>query len=118
MTVIPGERDIERRRNIHGKDGTHLFPHPEQYEPRRSRWTAWERAYAAHLDRHKELIRNPEPVDSDPQVVADLFLHIEHLKTIIEKEKRLIAVIREKLAAGAELDEKDTASLRRITRDR
>lgn len=115
MTKLPGDRP-ERSRNFHGSKGEHLFPHPRTYEPRRSCWSAWERRYAEHLDRHKELADNPEPMDSDPKVVADLFAHIECLEKIIEKEKQLIRALREKFAQGSELDEKDATALRRITR--
>jgi hypothetical protein len=115
MSILPGDRP-DRQKNFHGKDGRHLFPHPAQYESRRSCWTAWERRYAAHLDRHKELTSNPEPMDGDPQVVADLFAHIEHLKLIVEKEKQLITAIRQKVAAGAEVDDQDEKAIRIITR--
>lgn len=115
MSSLPGDRP-ERERNFHLKDGTHAFPHPSTYEPRRSLWSASERRYAAHLDRHAELAKNPEPMDGDPQVVTDLFAHIEHLKLIIEKEKLLIIALRQKQAAGAEPDDKDVKAVRMITR--
>lgn len=105
MTHLPGDRP-ERQKNFHDKDGHHLFPHPETYEPRKSAWTTWDRRYAVHLDRHRELLANPEPQEGDPKVVADLFLHIEVLKQIIDKEKRLINAIREKYAAGGEVDDR------------
>ena len=66
----------------------------------------WERRYAAHLDRHRELVKNPEPVDGDPEVVLTLFRHIELLKSVIDKEKLLILALREKIAAGGEVDGK------------
>lgn len=109
MTEIPGERKAELRRNFHGSKGEHLFPHPEQYKTRRSRWTAWERAYAAHLDRHRELIENPEPQPGDSKLILDLFAHIEHLKKIIEKEKLLITALRQKAARDGEGDDRDVA---------
>jgi hypothetical protein len=115
MSVLPGDRP-DRQKNFHGKKGEHLFPHPASYEPRRSLWTAWDKRYAAHLDRHQELAANPEPMDGDPQVVTDLFLHIEHLKLIISKEQQLITALRQKAAAGAEPDEKDIQAIRIITR--
>lgn len=105
MTKLPGDRP-ERQKNFHDSQGHHMFPHPETYA-RRSEWTAWDRRYAAHLDRHRELIRNPEPMDGDPQVVLDLIAHREHLQSIIEKEAQLIRAIREKVAAGAEADDMD-----------
>ena len=116
MSEIPGEHRLEHRRNFHGTRGEHLFPHPATYEPRKSQWTGWERAYAKHLDRHKELAANPEPQKGDPQVVTDLFAHIEHLKQIIGKEQQLIIAIRQKYAAGAEVDEKDERVINQITR--
>lgn len=105
MTKLPGDRP-ERQKNFHGTKGEHLFPHPAEYLPRKSEWSAWDRRYAAHLDRHRELVRNPEPVDGDPEAVTSLFRHIEVLKIIIEKEKLLIIALREKVAAGGEVDEK------------
>lgn len=115
MSSLPGDRP-ERQRNFHDKDGTHLFPHPESYEPRTSRWNTWEKRYAAHLDRHQELARNPEPMEGDPDMVGALFAHIGHLEQIIAKEKQLIITLRLKLAAGAPLDEVDVRSIKVITR--
>lgn len=115
MTEIKGERALEHRRNFHGAKGEHLFPHPETYA-RRSEWTRWDRAYAAHLDRHRELIDNPEPQDDDSQVILDLFVHIETLQKIIAKEKRLIAVLRERAAQYPEADELELEGLRRTIR--
>lgn len=112
MSNIPGERAIEHRRNFHGADGKHLFPHPETYA-RRSEWTRWDKAYAAHLDRHKELLDNPEPQDGDPQIVLDLFAHIETLRRIITKEQRLIHVLRERAAQYPEADAMDLPELRK-----
>jgi hypothetical protein len=115
MSEIPGERRAELRRNFHGTRGEHLFPHPATYA-RRSDWTAWERRYAAHLNRHKELTDSPEPQPGDPQVVTDLFAHIAILEQVIAKEKKLIAAFREQAAAGGEPDEKDARAVRIITR--
>jgi len=115
MSQLPGDRP-DRQKNFHDKNGTHLFPHPAQYESRRSLWTAWDRRYAAHLDRHKELASNPEPMEGDHPAVLALFAHIEHLKLIVEKEKTLITTLREKAAAGAELDEKDIQAIKLIVR--
>ena len=117
MGVLPGDRP-DRQRNFHGKDGTHLFPHPEQYETRRSAWTAWDRRYAAHLDRHKELATNPERMEGDHPSVLALLDHIDHLKLIIEKEKQLVIALRQKLAAGADLDDKDVSAVKMIVRSR
>lgn len=105
MTKLPGDKP-DRQRNFHGTRGEHMFPHPDQYEPRRSRWSAWEKRYAAHLDRHRDLVSSPEPVDGDPEVVTSLFRHIELLRSIIDKEKLLILALREKVAAGGEVDGK------------
>lgn len=105
MGTLPGDRP-ERAKNFHDKDGGHLFPHPETYA-RRSEWTSWDRRYAAHLDRHRELIKNPEPVEGDPKVVRDLFAHIAVLESIIEKEKKLIHLLRERAAAGGGPDDVD-----------
>jgi hypothetical protein len=117
MGVIPGERKPELRRNqFHAKDGTHLYPHPNTYEPRRSLWSAAERRYAAHLDRHAELATNPERMEGDHPAVTALFDHIDHLLLIVEKERKLILGLREKAAAGAEPDEKDVKAIRMITR--
>lgn len=116
MSSLPGDRKLESRRQFHSKDGTHLFPHPDTYEPRRSRWSTWERQYAAHLDRHAELATNPEPMDGDPKVVTDLFQHIGILLEIVEKEKQLIITLRQKQAAGAEPDERDIKAVRMIVR--
>lgn len=116
MSVLPGDRP-DRQRNFHDrKSGVHLFPHPEQYEPRRSAWNAWERRYAAHLDRHKELARNPEPMDGDPEVVRTLFSHIAVLRSAIEKEQKLIIALRQKAALGADVDGKDGEDIRRMLR--
>lgn len=109
MTKLPGDRP-DRHRNFHGAGGEHLFPHPSEYMAR-SQWSAWDRRYAAHLDRHKELATNPEPVDGDPEAVVSLFRHIELLKSIIAKEKLLILAVREKIAAGGEIDEKSITRL-------
>lgn len=111
MSDIPG---MKNRRNFHGTKGEHLFPHPRHYSPRKADWTAWDRAYAAHLDRHAELAENPEPMEGDPPVVVSLFAHIELLKSIIAKEKMLIAAVRQKLAAGAEPDDKELDEVRRM----
>jgi hypothetical protein len=113
MSKLPGDRP-DRQRNFHDKDGTHLFPHPSSYEPRRSLWSAWERRYAAHLDRHQELAANPEPMDGDPQVVTDLFRHIEMLEQIVAKEKKLIIALRQKAAMGADVDDKDGADAKAV----
>lgn len=106
MTHLPGDRP-ERQKNFHDKDGHHIFPHPETYELRKSYWTSWDRRYAAHLDLHRELLKNPEPVEGDPAAVLALFEHIGKLEQIIAKEKLLILAIREKYAAGGEVDEKE-----------
>lgn len=116
MGAIPGERKPEHWRNFHGARGEHLFPHPETYA-RRSEWTAWDRRYAAHLDRHKELAASPEPMEGDPEVVVSLFAHIESLERIIEKEKKLILAVRQKMAAGAEPDDKELEAVRRVLRE-
>jgi hypothetical protein len=113
MSVLPGDRP-DRQKNFHGKDGTHLFPHPAQYETRRSLWSAVEKRYAAHLDRHQELASNPEPMDGDPEVVTSLFQHIERLEQIIEKEKKLIIALRQKAAFGADVDDKDGADAKAV----
>lgn len=117
MTTLPGERPLEHRRSFHGPKGEHRFPHPRTYEPRRSAWSTWERRYAEHLDRHAELAANPEPMEGDPPVVVSLFAHIEALKAIIEKEKMLITAVRQKLAAGAEPDDKELDEVRRVLRE-
>jgi hypothetical protein len=106
MGQIHGERPREFRRNFHGTKGEHLFPHPETYA-RKSEWTSWDRAYAAHLDRHRELIDNPEPMPGDSEAVRALFDHIEHLTETIAKEKQLIIALRQRDAQGAEGDDKD-----------
>lgn len=103
------------RKNFHDSRGGHLFPHPETYA-RRSDWTTWDRDYARHLDRHRDLIRNPEPMKSDPQVVTDLFTHIEHLKAVIKKEQQLITALRQRAAAGGEGDDLETGEIRRVLR--
>jgi hypothetical protein len=115
MSKMPEDRP-ERQRNFHGTRGGHLFPHPAQYEPRKSAWDTWERRYAAHLDRHKELADNPERMEGDHPAVLALFDHIDHLQLIIEKEKQLIRALREKQAAGADPDEKDITAIRQIVR--
>ena len=101
----------------HNADGSHRHPHPSTYQPSKSYWTGVERRYAAHLDRHQELVDNPEPMKGDPEAVTALFNHIEHLKLIIEKEKQLITAIRQKMAAGAELDDKDEKAIKLIVRN-
>lgn len=115
MTKLPGDKP-ERQRNFHDQRGLHIFPHPETYEPRRSAWTAWEKRYAAHLDRHKELAENPEPMDGDPKVVTDLFSHIALLEKIIRKEKQLIIALRQRAAQGAEPDPLMEQDIRRTLR--
>lgn len=117
MTHLPGDRP-ERSRNFHGSKGEHLFPHPSVYEPRRSAWTAWDRRYAAHLDRHQELIDNPEPEPGDSQVITDLFAHIECLEQTVKKEKQLIRALRQRAAVYPEADDADLGLLpRRIRQD-
>lgn len=114
MSTLPGDRPS----NFHGKDGQHMYPHPSAYESRRSLWSASERRYAAHLDRHAELATNPERMESDHPSVTALFDHIEHLKLVIEKEQQLIIVLRQKQAAGAEPDDKDVLAIDLIVRRR
>lgn len=115
MTHLPGDRRV-RGQLFHDSRGRHAYPHPETYEPRRSMWTTWERRYAAHLDRHKELIENPEPEPGDSQVITDLFAHIRHLEKIIDKEKQLIRALRERAASHPEADEADLGALHRRIR--
>jgi hypothetical protein len=110
MGQIPGERPREFRRNFHGPKGEHLFPHPETYA-RKSDWTGWDRAYAAHLDRHRELVTNPERMDGDSDAVRALFDHIECLTETIAKEKLLIVALRQRDARGAEGDDKELSSV-------
>lgn len=111
MGTLPGDRP-DRQRNFHDQRGRHLFPHPETYESRSSRWNAWEKRYAAHLDRHQELIRNPEPMEGDLPAVASLFEHIAVLEQIIAKEKQMIIALRERAAEHPEADEADLPGLR------
>lgn len=113
MSRIEGMKD---RKNFHDSKGQHLFPHPETYA-RRSEWTTWDREYAKHLDRHRELISNPEPMKGDPQVVADLFAHIEHLKAIIKKEQQLITALRQRAAAGGDGDDRETHEVQRVLKE-
>lgn len=115
MTQLPGDRP-ERQRNFHGADGRHLFPHPRTYEPRKAAWTAWDRRYAAHLDRHKELVQNPEPMPGDAPAVIALFEHIAHLELIIAKEKQLITALRQRAALYPEADELEMPELRAAIR--
>lgn len=110
MSKLPDHPD---RGKWHGADGTHLFPHPGQYESRKSLWSAQERRYAAHLDRHKELADNPEPMDDDPDVVTALFAHIDNLQAIIAKEKKLIIALRQRRAMGATIDERAVSDVLR-----
>lgn len=108
MTAIPGERVLEHRRNFHGTRGEHLFPHPESYA-RRSDWTRWDRAYAAHLDEHRRQATDPSPLPGDGPAVTALFEHIESLTAIIAKEKLLIVALRQKAAQTPdEMDELDS----------
>jgi hypothetical protein len=104
MTRLPGDRP-ERQKNFHGADGRHLFPHPRAYATRKSEWTAWDRRYAAHLDRHKELVDNPEPQPGDSPAVLALFDHISEQQSIIAKEKQLIHVLRQRAAEHPEADD-------------
>lgn len=113
MGDIPG---MKNRKNFHDSKGEHLFPHPETYA-RRSEWTAWDRAYADHLDRHRELIANPEPMEGDPEAVQTLFLHIEHLRSIIKKEQQLIHTLRLRAARPGGVDDRDTEEIRRLVRE-
>jgi hypothetical protein len=113
MGLIEGMPD---RKNFHDSRGHHLFPHPETYA-RRSDWTTWDREYAKHLDRHRELIANPEPVKGDPEAVVALFAHIEHLRAIIKKEQQLILALRQRAAAGVEGDDLETREIRRALRE-
>lgn len=106
MTKIPGERPLEHRRSFHGPKGEHRFPHPRTYEPRRSAWNTWDRRYAEHLDRHAELVLNPEPMPGDPPAVTALFEHIDVMKAIIEKEKQLIRALRQRAAQAPESDDR------------
>lgn len=106
MTRLPGDRP-ERQKNFHGADGRHLFPHPDSYNVRKTEWTAWDRRYAAHLDRHRELVENPEPMDGDTPAVTALFEHIAHLESIVAKEKQLIVALRQRAAQHPEADESE-----------
>lgn len=117
MSTLPGDRP-DRQRNFHDKDGRHMYPHPSTYESRKSLWSAVERRYAAHLDRHRELATNPERMEGDHPAVTALFDHIEHMERIIEKEKQLVIALRQKLAAGADLDDRDVSAVRMIGRSR
>lgn len=111
MGTLPGDRP-DPQRNFHDSGGQHRFPHPDTYEPRRSRWSTWEKRYAAHLDRHRELSTNPEPMDGDSETVAALFEHIGVLEQIIAKEKKLIIALRQRAAEHPEADEADLPGLR------
>lgn len=115
MSVLPGDRP-DRSRVYHDKDGRHLFPHPSTYESRKSHWSAVERRYAAHLDRHKELVENPEPMQGDAPAVTALFEHIAHLELIIVKEKQLITALRQRAALYPEADELEMPELRAAIR--
>lgn len=95
MSKLPGQRD---HAFWHNPDGGHRHPHPETYEPRRARWSALEKAYAAHLDMHRKQATDPDPLPSDGPAVQALFEHIEHLQAIIAKEKLLIVALRERAA--------------------
>lgn len=97
MTRLPGDKP-DRQRNFHGARGEHLFPHPETYEPRRSRWNAWEKRYAAHLDAHRQQATDPSPLPGDGEAVLALFAHIERQEKIIAKEKLLIVALRQRAA--------------------
>lgn len=113
VTRLPGDKP-DRQKNFHGADGRHLFPHPGSYHVRKAEWTAWDRRYAAHLDRHKELIENPEPVEGDTPAVTALFEHIAHLEQIVKKEKQLIVALRQRAALYPEADESEAE--RRVVR--
>lgn len=116
VTRLPGDKP-DRQKNFHGADGRHLFPHPGSYHVRKAEWTAWDRRYAAHLDRHKELIENPEPVEGDHPAVVALFEHIASLEQTISKEKRLIIAIRQKAAQDREVDEVELRQVQKILRE-
>lgn len=99
MSKAPGRPD---RAFWHDPDGRHRHPHPSSYEPRRSRWTAVEKAYAAHLDWHEKQATDPDPLPGDGPAVQALFEHIENLKKIIAKEKLLVVVLRQRAAQNPE----------------
>lgn len=117
MTRLPEDKP-ERERSFHDRMGNHVHPHPRTYTNRKADWSAWERRYAAHLDRHLELVENPERMEGDHPAVLALFDHVEHMRKIIEKELLLIRALREKFAAGGELDDKDTRAVKMIVRSR
>lgn len=115
MTLLP--ENPEKGGHWHGTRGEHLFPHPAQYESRKSLWSAHERRYAAHLDRHHELAVNPEPMPDDHPAVVALFEHIASLEKTIEKEKLLITAIRRKAAQGREVDSLELLETQRVLRE-
>lgn len=113
MSVLTGKD----ARDWHDAQGRHTRPHPATHMPRKSDWTAAERRYAAHLDRHRELADNPEPMDGDSEAVTALFEHIASLEQIVIKEKRLIQALRERAAAYPEADEREhDEAVQRIVR--
>lgn len=99
MSKIPGQRD---HAFWHDPDGHHRHPHPSSYESRRSRWSALEKAYAAHLDFHEKQATDPDPIEGDGPAVQALFAHLEHLAKIMAKEKLLIVALRQKAAQDPE----------------
>lgn len=113
MTAIEGMKDHPL---WHNPDGSHRHPHPKTYQPSMSYWTGVERRYAAHLDRHQELIENPEPMKGDSAAILSLFEHMEHLKQIIEKEKLLIQALRQRASEHPEADELEMNGLRKAIR--
>lgn len=117
MSTLPGDKP-DRQRNFHDSKGRHIFPHPREYQSRKGDWTAWDKRYAEHLDRHQELLKNPEPMDGDPAAVHALFEHIACLESIIEKEKKMIVALRQKAVLGAPEDDLDRDVERAIGRGR
>lgn len=104
MSKISGQKD---HAFWHDPDGRHRHPHPSSYEPRRSRWTSVEKAYAAHLDWHEKQATDPDPLPDDGPAVQALFEHIENLQKIIAKERVLIVALRQR-AAQAPDDMRET----------
>jgi hypothetical protein len=100
MSILTGKD----ARDWHDAQGRHTRPHPATYMPRKSDWTAADRRYAEHLDRHQELSDNPEPMRGDSEAVTALFEHITLLERIIAKEKLMIRALRERAAAYPEAD--------------
>lgn len=81
-------------RHWHDRTGRHRMADPRPFAKTHG-LDPDEKRYATHLDRHDELNAFPERQENDGPAVLALFDHIEHMESIIAKERLLIVALRQ-----------------------